>query len=114
MTIRTCYEGMDADFDEVLERLGKEERISRYAIKFLEDPNYALLQDSLKKEDYDTAFRAVHTLKGGSQNLGFSKLFLASSELTEALRGGHTEQAKELFGAVKKAYEETIFMIRQL
>lgn len=38
-------------------------------------------------QDWEAAFRAAHTLKGVAQNLGFQKLYLSSTALTEALRG---------------------------
>lgn len=86
MTIRECYEAMGGDYEEVLARLEKEEWIQRFALKFLEDPNYGILCAAMEEGNLEEAFRAAHTLKGGSLNLGFKKLQESSHEITEALR----------------------------
>lgn len=113
MTLEECYEKMGGDYAEVLARLVNEERIGKYVLKFLEDPTYQMLCDAKKAGDSDEVFRAIHTLKGVSQNLGFGKLYKASYEMTEAVRGGKTLADERMFEAVKKAYFETIDVIRQ-
>ena len=42
---------------------------------------------SLAAQDWETAFRASHTLKGVAQNLGMEHLYQVSSALCEAVRG---------------------------
>lgn len=113
MTLQECYEKMGGDYEEVLARLVNEERIGKYVWKFLEDPTYQMLCDAKKAGDSDVVFRAIHTLKGVSQNLGFGKLYEASYEMTEAVRGGKPLTEERLFEAVKEAYFETIDVIKQ-
>ena len=113
MTLRECYEKMGGDYAEVLERLTNEERIAKYAVKFLEDPTYQMLCDAKNAGDSKAVFLNIHTLKGVSQNLGLGKLYEASYEMTEAVRGGKPLQDERLFEAVKKAYFETIAVIKQ-
>lgn len=45
------------------------------------------LESAINSQDWEAAFRAAHTLKGVAQNLGFQRLYLSSTALTEALRG---------------------------
>ena len=40
MTVRECYEKIGSDFDKVLERMGSEALVKRFAIKFLEDKSF--------------------------------------------------------------------------
>ena len=40
MNIKECYDKMGADFNEVMQRLGSENFIKRFAIKFLDDSSY--------------------------------------------------------------------------
>ena len=101
MTVRECYEQMGADFDNVLGRLGSEQMVQRFALKFLNDTSYQTLEETLKEKNVEQAFRAAHTLKGVCLNLGFDNLFTVSSELTE-----------ELFEKVKEQYEITVKAIR--
>ena len=69
MTVRECYEKIGSDFDKVLERMGSEALVKRFAIKFLEDKSFEELTESLKEKDGECAFRAAHTLKGVCANL---------------------------------------------
>lgn len=113
MTLQECYEKMGGDYAEVLARLTSEERIAKYVVKFLEDPTYQMLCEARETGDHEAVFRIIHTLKGVSQNLGFGKLYEASYEMTEAVRGGIPLQDEELFQAVKETYYETIAIITQ-
>ncbi|MBS6465687.1 MAG: Hpt domain-containing protein [Clostridium sp.] len=112
MTVRECYEQMGADFDNVLGRLGSEQMVQRFALKFLNDTSYQTLEETLKEKNVEQAFRAAHTLKGVCLNLGFDNLFTVSSELTERLRAGELDGTEELFEKVKEQYEITVKAIR--
>ena len=72
MTIQECYQKMGADYEDVLKRLYSESMIRKFARMFLDDDSYPKLEDALKKENVEEAFRAAHTLKGVCQNLGFT------------------------------------------
>ncbi len=112
MTVRECYEKMGADFDNVLGRLGSEQMVQRFALKFLDDTSYQKLEETLQAKDVEQAFRAAHTLKGVCLNLGFDNLFAVSSELTEKLRAGELDGTDEMFQKVKEQYEITVAAIR--
>ena len=112
MTVRECYEQMGADFDNVLDRLGNEQMVQRFALKFLNDTSYQTLEETLKEKNVEQAFRAAHTLKSVCLNLGFDNLFTVSSELTERLRAGELDGTEELFEKVKEQYEITVKAIR--
>ena len=119
MTIQECYASFGGDFDDVRQRIPKDELIQRFALKFLDDKSYGQLEESLKNDDMDQAFRAAHSLKGVSQNLSFKNLGHSSGELTEELR--HWESApvdkarcEELFRQVSADYAAVIAAIKQL
>ena len=115
MTVKECYEQMGSDYEGVLGRLGSEAIVKRFALKFLQDPSFAQLKESLAKNDGEEAFRAAHTLKGICLNLGFDNLFAPSQELTEKLRGATTiEGTDELFAAVEKEYDRTCEALRKI
>ena len=113
MTLQECYEKMGGDYADVLARLVNEERIGKYVLKFLEDPTYQMLCEAKNAGDNEAVFLNIHTLKGVSQNLGFGKLYEASYEMTEAVRGGKPLSDEALFEAVKEAYFDTIESIKQ-
>ena len=112
MTIQECYQKMGADYEDVLKRLYSESMICKFARMFLDDDSYPKLEDALKKENVEEAFRAAHTLKGVCQNLGFTNLYQPAYELTEVLRAGTLEGAKEWFDRVTEQYNITIDAIR--
>lgn len=114
MDVRACYEEMGSNFDEVLSRLGSEQMVQRFALKFLNDKSYETLKEALREKDVESAFRAAHTLKGVCVNLGFDKLFSVSSALTEKLRAKELDGTDEMFEKVKEQYEITIGAIQKL
>ena len=114
MTVKECYEQMGSDYEGVLGRLGSEAIVKRFALKFLQDPSFAQLKESLAKNDGEEAFRAAHTLKGICANLGFKSLFEVSYEITEALRAGDMEQAKVMWPDVQACYARVENALNQL
>ena len=114
MTVKECYEQIGANYTDVIERLGSETLVQKFAQRFLADKSYENLKDALQKQEEQEAFRASHTLKGICLNLGFDGLYKASSELTELLRGGSMEGAEELFERVKEQYDKTVGAIERI
>jgi HPt (histidine-containing phosphotransfer) domain-containing protein len=115
MTVQGCYEMMDGDYTGVIGRLLKDERIQKYLLKFLDAKDYQEMTEALEQENYEVAFRASHTLKGLSLNLGFTGLQRTSEELCEALRGGKPDiDIAPLVSAVGEEYEKVISAIKAL
>lgn len=114
MTLKECYQAMGANYDEVLSRLRSENLVRKFAIRFLDDDSYANLHAALSSGDGEAAFLAAHTIKGVSQNLGFTRLFEASEALTEALRGRVMPVDPVLVEGVEDAYTRTVAAIRKL
>ena len=113
MTLQECYEKMGGNYEDVISRLTKEERITKYTIKFLEDTTFQSLCEAREAKDHEAVFREIHTLKGVSQNLGFTKLYEACHVMTEAVRGGVELQEESLFEAVSAVYFKTIEVIKE-
>ena len=116
MTVRECYEAMGADYEDVLGRLRKDERIQKFVLKLLNDKSYELLMNSMEAGDMTEAFRAAHTLKGVCQNLSNTALYHSSAELADRLRDGqeYGEDVAPLLERVKKDYTLAMDCIRQL
>ena len=115
MTIEQCYSAIESNYEEVLGRFaGNKMLVEKFARKFLDDPSYQTLVDTMDKADYEEAFRAAHTLKGVCANLGFTQLFKVSSDLTEELRDYCTDGAEELFKKVEQKYQSVISVLNKL
>lgn len=106
MTIKEFYAYSGGDFNEVIGRLGNEERVLKFLKRFDEEESLKVMLAALEDEDYTEAFRAVHSIKGICLNLGLAKLLESSSELCEALRNGKPEEdISRMVDTVKKDYE---------
>lgn len=114
MTIRECYELMGSDYEEVYERLESDAIIKRFVVKFLKEPSFSNLQEALRKQDGESAFRAAHSLKGICMNLGFQKLCEVSSALTEKLRGREIAGSDELYKEVEEEYIRVTGIINRM
>ena len=119
MNLQECYASFGGSYQDVRSRLMKDELIQRLVIKFLADTSYERLVDALDRSDYGDAFRAVHTLKGGSQNLSFDCLSRSTEVLTESLRKWETvpvdeDKCREQMTQVTADYTAVVDAIRQL
>lgn len=113
MTIQECYDFIGGDFEDVKNRLIDEQRVQRFAFKFLDDNNFHTLCEAFEHGDDEMAFRASHTIKGLCANLSFKKLLSSSSALTEALRNGRQDGAEALFEQVRQDYKETVDALKK-
>ena len=74
MRIQEFYKEIGSDYEETARRLGSEELIRKFALKFLNDPSFEELESAFAEHEVEKAFRAAHTLKGVAINLGFDGL----------------------------------------
>ncbi len=114
MTLEECYAQMGANYNDVLKRFYKPEMISRFVKLFPADTSFQQLEDAMASGNVKEAFRAAHTLKGVSLNLGFDNLSPSAVALTEILRAGTFEGAAEQLALVEKEYARTMEAIRGL
>lgn len=114
MTTRECYDKMGGNFDDVMQRLGSENFIRRFAVRFLDDTSFQMIKDGIASGDAELAFRGAHTLKGVCSNLGFTKLYEVSSDLTEILRNRELNGYEVAWNEVEKQYQITIEAIKEL
>lgn len=110
MALEEFYESIAGDLNEVRGFLPNDESIMKFLKMFFDEPVYGELCTSLDADDMATAFRAAHTMKGLAVGMGFTGLYDASSQLTEALRPNDAglpaapESVPELFDHVKQEY----------
>lgn len=115
MTIQQCYQQLCGDYADVLRRLPSDALVERFSVKFLEDDSYPSLVQAMAQGNCEAAFRAAHTLKGVSANLGFTQLCASASQLTELLRGVTGEippDAAERMNQVRQDYQMTTDALR--
>lgn len=114
MELKECFNTIGGNYDDVMGRLLTEERVKKFLLMFLKDTSFSDLKASLEAHDYDSAFRAAHTLKGICANLGIERLGKSASEITEALREKNNDTADELFLTVAENYSITVEALNQI
>lgn len=115
MTIEQCYEQLHGDYAQVIQRLPSPALVERFIGKFLDDGSFSELTSAMAAGQTEASFRAAHTLKGVSANLGFEQLRQSSSALTEFLRGKAEPvpaEALPLLEQVRRDYQMTVDAIR--
>lgn len=114
MTLQDCYVKLEGDYAGVLSRLMKDSMVSRFLGMFSKDKSMDELKTAYAAKDWENAFRAVHTLKGTSLNLGITKLAGLASELTESLRNGEPSvDISGMYEAVETEYARTLAIIEE-
>lgn len=114
MSLEIFYDTVGGDLSGVRGRLMTDERIEKFVGIFFQDPTFNTLVESYGNQDWETAFRAAHTMKGTCADLGFMPLSAAASELTETLRPDddgtpHDLPASEaLYQQVVDGYEQLV------
>ena len=115
MQIKEFYEKTNGDYEGVMSRLMKEDRVLKYLKKLPAMDDYKNLKDALAAQDWELAFRSSHNLKGMCLNLGLTSLFEPSSNLCENLRDGSPkEDCAPLMEKLAAVYDETIALINEL
>lgn len=111
MNLKDCYIKFGGDYDEVLDRLRREQTVLKFVYKFSDDKSFNLFETSMYNKDFAEALRAVHTLKGVCQNLSFTRLFGSSSLITKALKEKDWNKAIDMMPQLSKDYREIIDVI---
>ena len=115
MTDRKFYASIGSDYDDTVRRMGGEENVHKFLKMFKDDPSFERLVKALSENDADGSFRAAHTMKGVTINLGFTKLYNASAELTETLRNASsTVGTEKMFERVKTEYSTVMDYLNTL
>lgn len=120
-TMEACYAVIGGDLEGVRSRLLTDERIKKFLGIFLQDSSYTQLVNTLETGDLKEAFRAAHTIKGISRDLGLTPLFTSSAELADVLRpdaegnpAGPLDQVEGLMDQVSEAYQISVDAINAL
>lgn len=117
MTVQTFYKEIGTDASLVINRLGSERFLLKYLKKFVEDNSHVLLLEYFNANDYSSAFRVAHTIKGICLNLELVSLTKITSVLTEQLRNytpALESKVKDSLDIFEDEYLKIVKMINQL
>lgn len=114
MTLQEFYAQIGGSYADTVRRLCSESFVLRFVKKYSANPSFDELCEAVDRSDWESAFRAAHTLKGVAQNLGFDGLYRAAFALTEEMRGGKPLTDTALYDAVTQQQQIVIDAVRQL
>jgi len=114
MTLQEFYAQIGGSYADTVRRLCSESFVLRFVKKYPANPSFDELCEAVDRSDWESAFRAAHTLKGVSQNLGFDNLYEPAVVVTEALRGADAvDGAREGMHALQQQYAATMSALRE-
>lgn len=114
MTVSEFYDNIKGDYEEISSRVLSDERIRKYLYIFLQDKTFTKLCTELDNQSPENAFIYAHTLKGISQNLSLSPLFVQAELITQALRNNNLKKATSVLPELSKEYARVILAIENL
>lgn len=115
MTIEQFYAVTGGNYSEVLGRIGKEERVKKYLLRFPDTDELIQMNECISAENWPEAFRHIHSLKGMALTLGLSRLAGSGSELCETMRHGAPEvDISDMIRTVQKDFDDTVEAISML
>lgn len=115
MDLKEFFKHVGGDYNEVISRLGKEDRIIKYLIRFVESDPLSEFDRALDDNNIEECFRTLHSIKGMCLNLGLGDLGKSSSRLCEEYRNGAPDKdVTDLIEITRNDYKVTVDNINEI
>lgn len=101
MTPEELYALAEGSYEEAKARLMNDAMISRFVVRFLDDPSFSQLEQAWEAQDVEQIRFSSHTLKGVAGNLALTALQASSTEFHEMYRNAEPSDA----AAAQAAYD---------
>ena len=88
MNLKELYQEIGGDYDQAMRILRLEKLLSKHICKFPSNGVVTSLVSAGESMDAQQMFETAHALKGVSGNLGLTRLYELSSELSDEFRPG--------------------------
>ncbi len=112
MTLQELYEEIGGSYEQAAKVLRVEKLIDKHIRKFTKNSVVENLLAAGETLDPEQMFETAHAVKGVSGNLGLTKLYDLSSELSDEFRPGNARQhtddeVRAKLAEVKEVYDRT-------
>ncbi len=115
MKLSEFYSTIGQNYQEMLDRMiGKEELLKKFLKKYPTDRSFGIFETAVASGDVEQIFRAAHTLKGVSANLGLKPIVDIITPLVESTRNGNIDNIEQEFQKISKAHYDMIAMIESV
>lgn len=103
------------NYAEAMERFGGNEALFvRLVSKYANDPHFDALEAAMDSGDMAAAEREAHSLKGVTGNLSFTQLYHLATHITDALRGGDPEKARNIMVGLRRSHKAVLEALGEL
>ncbi len=118
MTLKDLYQNIGGDYDQAMRILRMEKLLNKHILKFSANTVVADLLAAGAAMDAQKIFESAHALKGVSGNLGLTKLYELSSELSDEFRPGTAralpdDAVASKLAKIRELYQNTADAIRR-
>lgn len=103
----------NCDVDGAVKRIGKLESYLMIVNRFDGDRSVEEYRAAFAGQDYETAFRCVHTVKGLAASFGFADLQKAAAALTNALREKRYDEAERLNADLFDQHKKIVAILKE-
>ena len=118
MTLKDLYQEIGGNYDQAMRILRMERLLNKHICKFSANVSVEALLSAGETMDAQQMFESAHALKGVSGNLGLTRLYELSTELSEEFRPGNARQLSdaevaEKLSEIKELHEKTADAIKR-
>jgi HPt (histidine-containing phosphotransfer) domain-containing protein len=97
------------NFEDAMTRIDDNvDLYKRLALKYLANDNYVDFIAAMDVRDYDSAYKAIHTLKGVAGNLSFVDLYKTASIISEQLKQGEAQDVPQMIPLLKENHSKVV------
>jgi len=115
MDMRELYLLVGGDYEDLVKRLPREDKLPGYLLKYAATEDMSLMVAAYEKGDYKTVFEKSHSLKGMAANLSLKEHAAVISEICEAVRNGEPQSdIKALIETAASNHNKLIKLAREL
>lgn len=115
MNIEEKYVAAGCDYAALSERtFGDAVLINELFRLFISDDSWDEMKSCMDRGETENAFKAAHSLKGSCGMLGLSRLYEKMKLITDKLRFGDLDGAKDMFPQTSDEYENAVLLLKEL
>jgi HPt (histidine-containing phosphotransfer) domain-containing protein len=97
------------DFDDAMIRMdGNVDLYKRLALKYITNTNYIDFISAMDVQDYDSAYKAIHSLKGVAGNLSFADLYKIAAIISEQLKQGESQDVPQMIPLLEENHNKVM------
>jgi HPt (histidine-containing phosphotransfer) domain-containing protein len=87
---------------------GNVDLYKRLALKYITNTNYIDFISAMDVQDYDSAYKAIHSLKGVAGNLSFADLYKIAAIISEQLKQAESQDVPQMIPLLEENHNKVM------